>query len=500
MDPTDIKSPLPPRKILFDENEGKEEAGTEVTTENKEVSAEGPKYQMPVAKKFKWGWLAVGIIVVIVLGLGIKTLGRKEIKNSTVTINYWGLWEEESVLAGVIADYEAKNKGVKINYIKNQKDNYRTRLQAKLAKTATDSDSPDIFRIHSSWVPMFADDLAKVPAEVAKEIELETDFFGVYKEDLKKNGSFVAVPIMYDGLVLYYNKEILDQAKINPPKTWWGLQEAGVKLTKKDETGRIIQAGVGMGVTENVDHWSDIVGLMLKQNGVDVLKNDTVNQKKLEDVLTYYTMFKSEYQVWDESLPPSTLFFANNKLAFYFGPSWRMFDFEAINPGLKYETTGVPQLATLENAEMDKIEREGLTDYLTNIHLATYWTEGVNRKSEKQAEAWKFIEFLASKENLERMYAAASQLRAFGEIYPRKSLAEKLSSTAKLKTFVATADNASSWYLSSRTFDDGGINDLMIGYFNDAINSIVNKSMENAKIIEMLKNGISQVATRYKLE
>jgi len=66
------------------------------------------------------------------------------------------------------------------------------------------------------------------------------------------------------------------------------------------------------------------------------------------------------------------------------------------------------------------------TANLTNIHWATYWAEAVNSQSKHQKEAWKFLEFLASKESLEKMYTAASQTRSFGEIYPRLSLAEKL--------------------------------------------------------------------------
>lgn len=491
MEPSDLKSPLPPRRVEVEENE------TPVVAEQPTVSEikMAPKKESPT----KW-LIAVGVVIgVIVLGiLLIRRLGAKKQPNAMTTINYWGLWEEESVMGGIIADFEAKNPKIKINYIKNQKDNYRTRLQAKLAKTSTDTSAPDIFRIHNSWLPMFKGDLAKVPAETSKSLELETDFFDVYKQDLRTGGGYLAIPLMYDGLALFYNKDILEAADIRPPRTWWGLQQAAEKLTKRNEAGRIQVAGAAMGTTGNVDHWSDIIGLMLKQNGVNVLKNDAENNKKLEGILTYYTHFRQSYKVWDESLPPSTLAFAHGKLAFYLGPSWRIFDIEAINPNLKYEITSAPQLPTLENAPYDKIENEGLTDYLTNIHWASYWVEGVNNKSQKQKEAWKFLEFLASGEGLEKMYAAASQLRNFGEIYPRKSLGEKLNNSPKLKPFVSTANSASGWYLASRTFDDG-LNEAMIGYFNDAINGMLTKNLEAEGVVDDLKKGIEQVAEKYQL-
>lgn len=499
MNPEEVKSPLPPRKVLF---ETEEVTKPEVVMKKEEkVEEEVESKKLPLAKNFDKKWILLGIVVVILVGCGIWLFGNMGGKKTDqeVVINYWGLWEEESVMAGIIADFETKNPKIKVKYIKNQKDNYRTRLKAKLAKTGSDSESPDVFRIHNSWLPMFREDLAKVPIETVKNIGLESDFWETYKTDLKEKGSYWAVPMMYDGLSLYYNPEILGEKGVKAPKTWWGLQEAAVKLTEKNELGQTIRAGLAIGLTENVDHWSDIIGLMLKQNGVSMLADDPINQKKFKDVLAYYVLLASEYQVWDASLPPSTMAFAGGNLAFYFGPSWRMFDFDVISPELKYEVTTVPQLATLENAEMDKIEREGLTDYLTNIHLSTYWVEGVNNRSKKQEEVWKFVEFLVSKESLERMYTAAGQLRSFGEIYPRKSLGEKLKSDSRLKPFVEAADFAGGSYLASRTFDDGGLNDLLIGYFNDAINGMLSKNEEELVIMGTLKKGIEQVATKYNL-
>jgi len=53
-----------------------------------------------------------------------------------------------------------------------------------------------------------------------------------------------------------------------------------------------------------LDHWSDILGLLLKQNGADILKDNPDNDAKIKDVLSYYVNFRSKYQTWDETLPP----------------------------------------------------------------------------------------------------------------------------------------------------------------------------------------------------
>ena len=437
-------------------------------------------------------WLLIVLVIVILISIFSrirKTGFSKILKGPAIQLNYWGIWEESSVMQGLIADYEAKNPNVKIIYKKNLQTDYRTRLKNRLAKTGTAQEEvPDIYRIHASWIPMFREELEPVPLLTSNAMELETDFFDVYKRDLKAKGgtNFLAIPLMYDGLSLYYNKDLLDQAGISVPKTWNELRIAAEKIIKRNSDGKIEIAGVAAGLVDNVDHWSDIVGLMLQQSSIDPIKAVSSDDKKIGDVLTYYTILKTKYNLWDEKLPSSTEMFAAGKLGFYFGPSWRVFNINEMSGGrLNYEITTVPQLE-LSSGE------------LTNIHWASYWVEGVNSKSANKKEAWKFLEYLASKEGLEKSFTTASQLRKFGQIYPRKSMSNKILTNTKIAPFVSAANNAYNWYLSSRTFDNG-LNDEMMKYFGDAINGMALKNNSTDEVVVTLKSGISQLASKYKL-
>lgn len=487
---TDFVSPLPPRRVIPEIEEEK--------IEKTETAAEETEAAKPEAKKpFPKILLLIPAVILLIAAVVavMKYFGAKNIKNGQVVLNYWGLWEDASIMEGVIADFEVKNPGIKINYTKNQKINYRSRLQGRLAKDPTTEEVPDVFRVHSSWLPMFKTDLAKVPSDVAKNIGIETDFYDVFKRDLKSGANYMAVPLMYDGLALFYNKDLMEAIAVKPPRTWWDLKTTAEKLTVKTDTGVIRVAGAALGMADNVDHWSDVVALLMRQMGADVWKDDATNNKKIEEVLTFYTNFKNSYGVWDESFPDSTTSFASGKLGFYFAPSWRVFNLEEMNPGLRYEIVTVPQLPTLENVPIDQEVPE---ENLTNIHWATYWAEGVNTKSKKQAEAWKFLEFLTAKESLQKMYTAAAQMRKFGEIYPRKSMAEAISGEAKIKPFLAAANLAQSGVMASRTFDEG-LNDELSAYFKDAINSILFGNTTAAKAVENLRNGITQVNNKYKV-
>jgi len=496
----EIKSPLPSRLPPETKKSEGQEMVTREPVEAKKPSTIVSQANEPEEKKMApWIKIGGGMVAVVVVGLVIMTLlgksGKK--KGSVVTLNYWGLWEEEAVMEGVIADFESKNPGIKINYTKSFQDNYRTRLAGRLEKDVTQVEVPDIFRIHASWLPMFTDKLAPVPKSTAESMELEKDFFDVYKRDLKRDGAFLAVPLMYDGLSLFYNKKLLEAGGVKVPKTWWGLESAAEKLTVRDEMGRIQIAGAALGFAENVDHWSDIVGLMMKQNGVELEKDSPESNDKLKNVLSFYTLFATKTKSWDEYLPASTQLFASGNLAFYLAPSWRVFNLEEMNPDLEYGITTVPQLPTLENITPDQID-DLSAENLTNVHWSSYWVEGVNNKSENKAAAFEFLEYLASKEGLDRMYKTASQVRAFGEINPRKSMMTAMRTNDKVKAFVEAADDASTGWTCSQTFDDG-LNDQMNQYFKDAVNAMVTGNANADTVLPDLRSGINQLVLKYQL-
>ena len=499
----EIKSPLPSRVPQgVKESEVQKPVAGEVVGERveggKKTSTMVSQVKKPEKKKMPSWVMIAGIgVAVIVVGLVVVNLLGKRKGKEAVVLNYWGLWEEEAVMEGVIADFESKNPEIKVKYTKNFQDNYRSRLAGRLEKDAAQVEVPDIFRIHSSWLPMFTDNLAPVPKSTTQSLGMEEDFFDVYKRDLKRDGAFLAVPLMYDGLSLFYNKKLLEAGGIKVPRTWWGLESAAEKLTVRDEKGEIIVAGAALGFTENVDHWSDIVGLMMKQNGVELEKDSVNSNKKLENVLSFYTLFATKTKSWDEYLPASTQLFASGNLAFYFAPSWRVFNIGQMNPDLEYGITTVPQLPTLENVPLDQID-DLSAENLTNVHWGSYWVEGVNNKSENRAEAFAFLEYLASKEGLDRMYKTASQIRAFGEINPRKSMMAGMRANDKVKAFVEAADYASTGWTCSRTFDDG-LNDQMNKYFKDAINGIVQGKSGADAVLPDLRNGINQLVLKYRL-
>lgn len=433
-------------------------------------------------KKFPVKILLIALSILVAAGLvffGIKTfLNREAPPPQEITLTYWGLWEDSSTVQGLISEYEAKTPGVKINYIKQSKDDYRERLVNSLAKG-----TPDIFRFHNTWVPTLSTSLSALPPDVMSPEEFQNTFYPVASQDLRRGTEIVGMPLMFDGLGLYINEEIFENSGKSAPTDWNELKSLAQQLTVKNEEGQIEQSGVALGRTDNIDHWEDILALMMLQNGVD-MSRPTGTQA--EDALSFFTLFAKDGLVWNETLPPSTQAFAGGKLAMYFGPSWRAFEIKQLNPNLRFKVIPVPQLPKNQPTEAD-------------ITWASYWAEGVSSRSTNQKAAWEFLKFLSQKESLQKMYEQASKTRLFGEIYPRRDMASLVEPDPIAGTYVKQAPSARSWYLASRTFDGPtGINTRLGAYFADAINGIVNGNKQASDVLPTVASGVAQVLSEYR--
>jgi multiple sugar transport system substrate-binding protein len=434
-----------------------------------------PKRSIPKIALFA----GIGVFVLILIFVVIRLIGART-SGSPLEITWWGLWEDNVNVTPLISEYEATHPNIKINYVKQSPQDYRERLTSALAKGA----GPDIFRFHNSWVPMFRNDLDLLPAAVMNPADYAKTFYPIASSDLTNGTGIVGLPLEYDGITLFINEDIFNKAGKSPPATWDELRSLAKELTVVDDRGTITQSGVALGRTENVDHWPEILALMMIQNGVDMTNPVGV---QAEGALTFYTLFSSSDGVWDATLPSSTQAFAGGKLAMYLAPSWRAFEISLSNPGLKYRTVPVPQLPKSNPSQQD-------------ITYATYWAEGVWAKSTNKAAAWDFLKYLSTESSLQKLYQAQSKTRSFGEPYPRVDMASLLTSHPIVGSIVTQAPGARSWYLASRTFDGPtGINTQMSTYFKDAINGVVDGKMTAQKALETAAAGVQQVLTQYRL-
>lgn len=398
--------------------------------------------------------------------------------NEQIELTYWGLQEDPQTMSGVITEYERLKPNVKIKYLQQSKQDYRERLVNSLARGI----GPDVFRFHNTWVPMLGSYLDTLPPEIIDIQTYQGIFYPVVAQDLRKGADIVGIPLMFDGLALYINEDVFNAAGKIPPSDWNELRKLAAELTLKNEEGQILQSGVALGRTENVDHWQDIIALMMMQNGAD-LSNPV--GKLAEDSLAFFALFSTRDEIWDESLPPSTQAFAQGKLAMYFAPSWRASEIKTLNPNLSFRVVPMPQLP--KNTPSDP-----------TVNWASYWAEGVWAKSKNQKEGWEFLKFLSSKESLEKMYQASSISKFWGTPYPRQDMAGFQEQDIVVGAYVQEAPTSKSWYLTSDTFDGPtGINTKISNLFKKAIDTVVNEGQAPEEAMQEIAGEIKQVLSSY---
>ncbi len=417
------------------------------------------------------------LVVSIILGFLFWWLGPrlpffKKTEQGPVVLTYWGLWEDDSLIKPLIAEYQKQNPKVVVNYVRQSSVNYKPRVQAQIRQGV----GPDVFRIHNSWLPMFAQDVAPAPAEVLSLSEYRTLFYPVAETAFVKNNQILASPLEIDGLGLYINEDILNGVGGKVPKNWQEFIDTATKMTVRDSSG-IKTSGAAMGATGNVDHWSDIIGLLLlQQPGVDL---NNINSSQVAEVMRFYTGFVIDprRKTWDVTLPPSTQMFASGRLGFYFAPSWRAHEIRVANPNLKFAVVPVPQLSGRE------------------VAWASFWGEAVSKNSKNPTEAWKFVKFLTSQGAQKLAYAEASKVRLFGEPYSLVSLSPELAGDPIVGAFVSQGPIYKFWYLESNTFD-AGINDEMIKYFEDGINKTL-QGQDPQSALKTVDSGAKQVIDQF---
>lgn len=410
------------------------------------------------------------IIIFTVFGLVIPNLGKD--KNESVTLTYWGLWEDSKVMQGIISDFERQNPNIKIDYSKQDPKEYRERLITRIHNGT----GPDIFRYHNSWYPMLSSVLLPLPDSVITKKDFEDRFYDVIQKDVVRNGAIYGIPLEIDTLALFINNDILSSYGASPPASWEDFRDLAINLTVKEQGGRIKTSGAAIGIYSNINHAPDLISLLAVQNGAD-LSDITSYERQVTDALRFYTSFGSS-GIWDATLDPSILNFSKGNVGMVFGYSWDFFTIKALNPNLNFTVAPVPQL-----------------DKNNPKTIASYWVEGATSASKKQKEAFMFLKFLSLQSTQQKLYAEASKTRLFGEPYSDMALAESLRNDPNVFPFVLQATYATSSYFVDSTFDNG-MNARLNTYLGNAVNSILSNTSPQSATAQLFA-GYNQVLKEY---
>ena len=208
---------------------------------------------------------------------------NKNIENKiTIKFSSWGSQSETIIINKLIKKYENDNPNIKIDFI-HIPQNYFQKIQLLFASNL----EPDVIFINNQNIKMYikADMLEDLTSYIKKEL-----YFNEALNCFKYNDKIYAIPRDISTLVIYYNKDMLKNAGINPNKDIkdiFSLKDSAIKLTNKNH--------FGINFEEDVLYWS----YYLASNGGGIFSDDIkkliITKPESIEALQLYTDLVNKY-------------------------------------------------------------------------------------------------------------------------------------------------------------------------------------------------------------
>ncbi len=465
------------------------------------------------SRRFSALTLLAGLATLLVLGgFGCTLFPNAQVAQKTkpITLKFWSVYDDADSFGDAFTAYQAIHHNVSFDFKRLTYDEYEKQILNALAE----DQGPDIVSLPATWMHRFQPELMPVPQTLTlayREIQgtiqkqavtvihsnpgitlkqLANDYVDVVSQDavmltaqadpkMPLIPKIYGLPLSVDTMALYYNKDLLNRAGIaQPAGDWKTFQDQVKKITKLDQTGTIIQSGVALGTADNVERGTDVLSLLMMQNGANMTDDSgtvTFDRYPPElagrpfppgaEALIFYTDFANpvkEVYTWNDKMPNSLQAFENGQTAFFFGYSYHMAQIRLANPKLNFGVSSFPQI-------------EGNKP----IYYPNYWINAVTSKTQNPNEAWDFVEFMAKPENVKSYLAKTHQPAAL------RSLVNDQLQDLDLNVFASQESAAKSWYHGT----DAVATEQA---FQDMIRQMLAGNADPTKILELGASKVNQ--------
>lgn len=301
----------------------------------------------------------MGVISVIVFANPPEKEGSGAIAGAKGEVVIWGTYPENQVaqvLGGFNKEYQDSFK-VSYRYFDS------ARFDTNIVEALASDRGPDILLLPNDLILRHSDKIELVPYTRIPQLTYQSTFIEGAEIFMRSQG-LVAIPYAIDPIVMYWNRDLFNNASITlPPKYWEELLILAPKLTKRDlRTQNILQSTVAFGEYENVTNAKDIISMLFLQTGVQIVGVEEgrivtdleVSQGEQltpdQDVVSALRFFmdfsdprKANYS-WSRALPSSREQFLKGELAIHFDYASAYGILKERNPHLNFAVAMVPQV------------------------------------------------------------------------------------------------------------------------------------------------------------
>jgi len=196
---------------------------------------------------WRWIWVPLFLLAALILAQCAPAAPASPTPPPQITIVHWQHHHEarKPVVDELIQEFQAKYPNVTIKFESIPYEQYFDKLLTALASKT----GPDVFQIPMEMAEQLiqAGALAPVPDSVMTTQQIEEAFIPAAIQRFKSGGKYYGLPTDVQTLILFINVDLLKECGGDParlPTTWEELKEQARRCTKRDAQGNIIQAGL----------------------------------------------------------------------------------------------------------------------------------------------------------------------------------------------------------------------------------------------------------------
>jgi len=320
-----------------------------------------------------------------------------------ITYQFWGSPQEVDAWNAVARSFEADHPGIKVNVEASDWDSYWEKLKVKMAGGTP----PDVFAMDA---PLYKDwqsrgVLLNLTPYLDKAPGILDGVYPITLEAYKTADGYYGLPRDFQTIVLYYNKDMFDAAKLAYPDdswTWDDLRKTSAKLTlDKNSDGKTDQWGFWAEAYDMEPLW----GALVWSFGGAVLDPDAGKTLISSPEATAAFQFLSDMWLTDKLLPTSLQLQQYGSDGFFAGIAAMGLSGHWVVPDY------APQAFKWDIAPLPK----GPAGRATSVNSAGFV---IAKDSKHPDEAWEFVKFAIGEKG-------QSELAKVGLAIPvRQSVAE----------------------------------------------------------------------------
>ncbi len=231
-------------------------------------------------------------------------------------------------------------------------------LERDFTEALASGSGPDLIILSQDQFWKNRSKLIPIPYQSLSERTFKDTFVEAGEIYLASDGVY-GLPLSVDPLVLYYNRDLISEAGLAKPISYWDeLYKQTLDLSQRDQAGNLTQSAIALGETKNIKNSKDILSLLMIQAGNPIVGSlggrtaSYLNQFLDAPVLPavsavdFYTQFSNPtkaYYSWNRTLPEAQSRFASGDLVYYLGFASELRTLRSKNPTLNFAVAPVPQ-------------------------------------------------------------------------------------------------------------------------------------------------------------